>query len=242
MKHIAESFHTVKLALAVFIFTGGFMNAPANSADISSSSVAPKPTAVKSGNADDLLDPTDAFRPKIRIRDAFTAELIFVIAPGYYLYRDRIRMELLQDVSRPAPEKRSDPEAKSPGKTGRTSSQPAQILALSLPVGRVVDDPTFGKVEIFETKITVLVDLSRLNLGDANNKIGKERINLALVSQGCAAAGVCFPPQKQEFTLQMDASNRSGNWVLPKSETGLRFSLSGLSGQSRPARAGTAKP
>jgi thiol:disulfide interchange protein DsbD len=40
--------------------------------------------------ADDFLDPAQAFRASVQVRDAQTIELRFDVAPGYHLYRDRI--------------------------------------------------------------------------------------------------------------------------------------------------------
>jgi thiol:disulfide interchange protein DsbD len=40
--------------------------------------------------ADEFLDPAQAFRTSVQLRDAQTIELRFDVAPGYHLYRDRI--------------------------------------------------------------------------------------------------------------------------------------------------------
>jgi len=63
------------------------------------------------------------------------------------------------------------------------------------PAGEQVDDPTFGEVmEIYRNAVTVRLPLqASLSPGDA--------VKLNVVSQGCAEAGLCYPPMRQAVTL-----------------------------------------
>ncbi len=200
------------LVLAVFFQLGYAADSPKTTA-----TTAP----AKSATPAELLDPVDAFRPKLRVRDAFTAELTVTIAPSYYLYRDRLRVELVDHVIA--------------GKSGKqsvgknASANIKQNLALSIPPGKPVDDPTFGKVEVFENKVTLLVDLAGFQQGPDKGNLSKQSVKVAFISQGCAAVGVCFPPQRQIFIQPLAVSD---GWTSPNEATSLPFGKSGLSTMS----------
>ena len=76
-----------------------------------------------------------AFAPAVSVVDAFTLEVRWDIAPGYYLYKKDFR------VSNPSNE--------------------IQIGALQLPAGVFEDDPEFGDVEVYYNEVTMRVPLSR---------------------------------------------------------------------------------
>jgi len=164
---------------------------------------------------EELLDPNTAFHAQIRQRDANTAELKFAIVPGYYLYRDQLRVEQTTSAK----------DAKKPAKTSKKASLTrVNNLALSKPEGIPVDDPTFGKVDIYDKPTTVLIDLSR------QDKTKDADITLAVVSQGCAAAGVCFPPQRQIFTFKYRPyALIAGDWVNASAAGQVSFSQLGQS-------------
>lgn len=216
-----------KLALAFAIFGMAHLSI---AADVSLLSMVSKAGAETAPNAADLLDPKEAFRPKIRIRDPFTAELTVTIAPGYYLYRDRLRVDWVEHVAAGKP--------KPPVKNAAATSK--QRLALSIPSGKPVDDPTFGKVEVFENSVTLLVDLSRFQQAMAQDNPGS--LTLAFISQGCAIAGVCFPPQSQGFLLPFKTTKTADNWVVPQTETSLRFNQSGLNAKPASTRLFATRP
>ena len=219
-----------KLALA-FIMLSGI-----------SISVAAEPN--KSNVGAELLAPNAAFKPEIRQRDAFTAELRVEIAPGYYLYRDRIRVEQLRS---PSPAKKISPKQNSDKRATLPSKATVVNLALSKPDGKPTDDPTFGRVDIYDTNTTMLIDLT--TLGKTN-----QNLSLSVISQGCAAVGVCFPPQKQMFTLKYQPNALvMGQWSRPTNPEGdntISFGTSGLTSAlptngapaSSPAPVRAAKP
>jgi len=114
----------------------------------------------------ELLPAQQAFR--LAVDDANPARVVleWTVAPGYYLYRNRISVE-------------SDP----PGGMG----------ALRLPPGQRKTDPNFGVVEVYHAGVRVQLDASRAS-------------RLRVRWQGCAEAGVCYPPQQQVVAIQAAAA------------------------------------
>lgn len=94
------------------------------------------------------------------------------IAPGYYLYRDKL-------------------EFKSMGKN-------FSIQSVKTPSGQSIEDPQFGLVEIYKESVTALLKIKQLSK--------KEEIKLEVSFQGCAVAGLCYPPQQRELLV-----SRAGN-------------------------------
>jgi len=66
----------------------------------------------------------------------------------------------------------------------------------SLPKGKEKMDETFGKVEVFYREALVRLPVER-------NSSGVLPLTLQVTSQGCADAGVCYPPQKQQVGVQL---------------------------------------
>jgi len=64
---------------------------------------------------------------------------------------------------------------------------------VALPGGKVKDDPFFGRVETYRDRVVI-----RLPMGSA---VPAKSITLRAESQGCADAGVCYPPHTQRVTL-----------------------------------------
>lgn len=81
----------------------------------------------------------------------------------------------------------------------RFSSDGGVTLAESptLPPGKVKDDEFFGRVETYRDRVVV-----KLPLRDA---APSRSITLVSESQGCADAGVCYPPVSQRVTIPMPA-------------------------------------
>ena len=81
---------------------------------------------------DDLLPPEKAFAPSLS-RDGNTLRLGFEIAPGYYLYRERISI-------RPIPA--------------------GAVTVPALPAGKEKDDPFFGLQQIYTSTLSITLPLS----------------------------------------------------------------------------------
>jgi thiol:disulfide interchange protein DsbD len=83
--------------------------------------------------AEDFLDPEEAFKFSAHAIDAQTIEATWKIADGYYLYKNKFKFAL----------------------TG------AKLGTAQYPAGKVKDDPTFGSVEIYKKSVTIKLPVSR---------------------------------------------------------------------------------
>jgi thioredoxin:protein disulfide reductase len=111
-------------------------------------------------NEADFLPPDVAFRVNAVI-DGNQVRVRWVIADGYYLYRQRIAIK-----------------AESPD---LTLAEPA------FPKGILKTDPYFGNQEIYQQQVEATVAYTR---SDA----GAHPLEIKVTYQGCAEAGLCYPP------------------------------------------------
>ncbi len=73
---------------------------------------------------------------------------------------------------------------------------PAQTqLSWQAPPGQAYEDEHFGTVEIYHHSLSLPVKL------DANT----DHLDLEISYQGCAEAGLCYPPMRKQFRLQLPA-------------------------------------
>lgn len=70
---------------------------------------------------DDFLPPDQAFQLVVNMKDAYTLKSSFKVAPGHYLYKNRIQL----------------------------TSEDAQLSPLALPTGEMKNDPNFGTQEVY---------------------------------------------------------------------------------------------
>ncbi len=120
--------------------------------------------------AQEFLDPEVAFKPSARALDGQTVEVVFEIAKGYYLYRDKVRFAVEGDSV--------------------TLGTPV------FPKGKEKNDENFGKVEVFYKNVAIRLPVER-------NASGELPLQLKVTSQGCADAGVCYPPQTQRVAVTL---------------------------------------
>ncbi|HNK01901.1 MAG TPA: protein-disulfide reductase DsbD [Accumulibacter sp.] len=66
----------------------------------------------------------------------------------------------------------------------------------TLPPGKAKDDETFGRVEVYYDEVLFRLPVTRTSSGSLP-------LTLKLSSQGCADAGVCYPPQQHRLTVQL---------------------------------------
>jgi thiol:disulfide interchange protein DsbD len=120
-----------------------------------------------SHSEDSFLPPGQAFLLSVDQGDAAgKVGLRWTIAPGYYLYRDRLDIK----------------------------ASPDGILGeIVRPHGERKADPNFGAVEVYHDSVSLQVDAARATA-------------LQLTWQGCAEAGLCYPPQKQTVVLNHASS------------------------------------
>jgi len=74
------------------------------------------------------------------------------------------------------------------------------IAKAVLPAGKIKTDEFFGRVETYRGTLVVKLPLAAPTTG--------RTLVLAADSQGCADAGVCYPPTQQKVTLELPASGR----------------------------------
>ena len=108
------------------------------------------------------------------------AVLRWRIEPGYYLYAGRMEAHL--------------PEGASPGTT---------IAGLELPPGEVREDPWFGRVEVYRLEASASVRLA--HAGPPPREVA-----LDVVYQGCADAGLCYPPVQKTLAVRLDGGAGHG--------------------------------
>ncbi len=115
-----------------------------------------------------LLEPERAFALSVQAMDEKTVEVRFVIASGYYLYREKMKFAV----------------------------EPAVLAAdPQLPPGALKDDPFFGAVETYRDRFALRLPLAGVPPG--------RKVTVKAESQGCADAGVCYPPQAQSVTVDV---------------------------------------
>ncbi|SEO07836.1 thiol:disulfide interchange protein DsbD [Nitrosospira multiformis] len=83
----------------------------------------------------ELLPPDEAFKLKVKVRDANTLVAQFEPAKNYYLYKDKVAFK-----------------PQTPGTT---------VENISLPQGKMKSDVTFGEVEVFHEPFEALISLKR---------------------------------------------------------------------------------
>ena len=78
----------------------------------------------------------------------------------------------------------------------RFSVEPASLAAApTLPPGKIKNDEFFGRVETYRGEVAVRLPLREPAPGS--------KVVVRTESQGCAYAGVCYPPQVQNVTVTL---------------------------------------
>ena len=94
--------------------------------------------------------------------------------------------------------------------------QGTSIGLVELAPGKVKEDEYFGKVEVYYQTANAVVGLQRTNLS-------AENMNLEVVYQGCADAGLCYPPIRKTIPLSLPAAipaavSRPSSGELPEQD------------------------
>jgi thiol:disulfide interchange protein DsbD len=162
------------LSLAVLGAVLGAQDAGAAGAADVDAIVSESRAAAKSG--DDFLPPEQAFRLSASAESAERVRLTWVIAPGYYLYRDRIK-------------------AASP-------AGPDTIGAPEFPEGQIKSDEYFGKQVVYHNELLVGLPVKR--------GAGERALSLNVTYQGCAEAGLCYPPVTRSLSVTPPGASGAG--------------------------------
>ena len=139
---------------------------------------------------DGFLDPEKAFvlRAEVVGSEKNTLSLKFKIASGYYMYRERFEFV-----------------AETP------------MLKLGEPVfpkGQVKYDPTFNKeMELYFKDIEILLPLTASS--QAPTPAEGQTYKIKLTGQGCASAGLCYPPMDFFVILSTLANSTSYKLITP---------------------------
>jgi thiol:disulfide interchange protein DsbD len=79
-------------------------------------------------------------------------------------------------------------------------------LEPELPPGKVKHDEFFGDVETYRGLLVIRIPMAAIESG--------KKLTLVTESQGCADAGVCYPPQRQTLTLDVPAAGAGPSAVV----------------------------
>ena len=126
------------------------------------------------GGEPGFLHPDAAFRVDASAPGPASVRVRWRIEPGHYLYRKRIEVSLAE-----------------------TPPEGTSVAALDLPPGEVQDDPYFGQVEVFRSETAAAVRLRHPGPPPP-------AVDLAVLYQGCADAGLCYPPIRKVLTVRLD--------------------------------------
>ncbi len=114
-----------------------------------------------------LLKADQAFRLVAAERQGQSLRISWDIAPGYYLYRKRISVQVLAPAG-------------------------ARLGAPELPKGEVVHDEYQGSAEIYHGSLQAALRWPADSAPPRRLRVGY---------QGCAEAGVCYPPQSRQIDV-----------------------------------------
>jgi thiol:disulfide interchange protein DsbD len=124
----------------------------------------------------DLLPPDQAFKFKVEAVAPDKLKATWDIADGYYLYRERFNFE--------------------------TETPGLKLATPNFPAGDPKEDVNLGKkIEVYHKQVVIEIPVER-------GQTAAQAIELKFKAkyQGCADAGLCYPPQKQTASLQLTAT------------------------------------
>ena len=139
----------------------------------------------------EFLDPEKAFILQAQMNEPGIVRLQFKIANGYYMYREQFAFK----VGTPL----------------------VTLGAATFPEGQIKHDPTFDKkMELYFKQAIITLPVSSWPKGQQAIPFV-----LTVTAQGCAVAGICYPPM--DFTIKMQATNDERGYLLesPPSPLGL---------------------
>ena len=121
--------------------------------------------------AQEFLAPEKAFAMQARMIDSQTVAVRYDIAPAYYMYKEQFKFEL--------------------------AGAPFELNAVPLPPGVIKYDPTFDReMPLYFNEVQFGVTLPAWPTGTQTDVF-----QLLIVSQGCADAGLCYPPMDSALQL-----------------------------------------
>ncbi len=128
----------------------------------------------------EFLSPDEAFKLNLTALDADNIQASFSVAPGHYLYRQRIKFEI---------KNATDAQANQPN-----------IAQITLPAGEIKEDANFGKQEVYHHDFKANIKLSNVS--------GSE-VLIAATYQGCSEKGLCYAPIKNPIVVALNKATDS---------------------------------
>lgn len=125
----------------------------------------------------EVLPVNQAFQVSAEALDKEQIRLKWKVTDGYYLYRKKFA------VSSKNPDVQIPP-----------------LDSLNFPAGEIKVDPNFGEMEVYHQDVIFQLPITR-------SESAQQALELELEAkyQGCADAGLCYPPQKQILKVQLAA-------------------------------------
>ncbi|MFZ9993239.1 MAG: protein-disulfide reductase DsbD [Steroidobacteraceae bacterium] len=143
----------------------------------------------------EFLPPREAFQVVALPTAADKISVQFLIQPGYYIYRHRLSFDI--DTA--------------------SGEQLARLGTPVIPEGKEKEDEFFGLQQVYYDYLEVAVPVSRAAGGSLE-------LPLTVGLQGCADAGLCYPPEKRRMTVVLPATASDGGAFFtdaPSSAAGL---------------------
>ena len=109
-----------------------------------------------------------------------------------------------------------------------TTSDKAQLGALEMPKGETKSDEYFGKQEIYHHELVAGVPVARASAAELT-------LPLQVTYQGCATAGLCYPPITKEIMVSLPSGNGGAGAIGSMSSTVGAGSVSSVAGGSNSA-------
>jgi thiol:disulfide interchange protein DsbD len=157
-------------------------------------------------SADEFLPPEAAYRYTLD-SDGRQIVVHWNVEGGYYLYRKRMGIAT--------------------GDTGVVLGEPVY------PQGQIHTDEYFGEQEIFRGKFDVVVPITLAS--DAATSTGTRSVPITLKLQGCADAGLCYPPTTWNATVAVPVVSRLG-----AAPSGVATGIDAVLAQARASGSGAA--
>ncbi len=127
---------------------------------------------------DEFLSPDVAFKLDLSAKDAQNIIANFKIAPGYYLYKNRIKFS--EQVE-----------------TSVKESLGNGVSSINLPTGDIKDDPNFGKQEVYHHDFVASLGITKTSTP----------IVIKAIYQGCSEKGLCYAPQTKIISVNFPILN-----------------------------------
>jgi thioredoxin:protein disulfide reductase len=109
----------------------------------------------------------------------------------------------------------------------------AALGALQLPAGQIKIDPYFGREEIYRNAVTGTVPVPAASAGQGRT------LSLQVTYQGCADAGLCYPPITKTLAVALPATGAAGPGAGSSAADTSSSALSDQQGYTSAARSGS---